>query len=94
MPHCAAPPVWVHTASKAGVARLTESLADEMKEHGVRVNAILPGTLDTPRNRADMPDADHSKWVSPASIADVVAFLLSPKRSAITGASLPVTGFM
>jgi len=81
-----------YAASKSGVARLTEALAEELKEESVRVNAILPSILDTPANRADMPDADFSKWVSPAQLAGVVAFLLSSDAAAVTGALIPVTG--
>ncbi len=81
-----------YAASKAGVARLTEALAEELKDEGVRVNAILPSILDTPPNRADMPDADFDRWVSPEQLANVVAFLLSPAASAVTGALIPVTG--
>ena len=75
-----------YAASKSGVARLTEALAEELKEEGVRVNAILPSIIDTPTNRADMPDADVAKWVSPAQLAGVVAFLLSSDAMPITGA--------
>ncbi|ASY46145.1 MAG: SDR family NAD(P)-dependent oxidoreductase [Sphingobium sp.] len=81
-----------YAASKSGVARLTEALAEELKEEGVRVNAILPSIIDTPTNRADMPDADVAKWVSPAQLAGVVAFLLSSDAMPITGALIPVTG--
>lgn len=81
-----------YTASKAGVQRLTESLSEETKDRGITVNAILPGTIDTPRNRADMPDADFTRWVAPASIADVIVFLASDSAAAITGAAIPVFG--
>ena len=81
-----------YAASKAGVARLTESLAEELKDRGVTVNAVLPSMLDTPANRADMPDADATRWVAPASLAAVIAFLLSDDASAITGALIPVAG--
>jgi NAD(P)-dependent dehydrogenase (short-subunit alcohol dehydrogenase family) len=81
-----------YTASKAGVQRLTESLADELKDRGITVNAILPGTIDTPRNRAEMPDADFSRWVAPAAIAEVILFVASDAAASITGASIPVTG--
>ena len=80
-----------YTASKAGVAKLTESLAEELAGAGVRVNAILPSTIDTPANRADMPKADFSSWVQPADIASVIVFLLSQQSAAITGALIPVT---
>jgi NAD(P)-dependent dehydrogenase (short-subunit alcohol dehydrogenase family) len=81
-----------YAASKAGVARLTEALADELKDRGVTVNALLPSTIDTPRNRLDMPDADSSRWVSPSAIAEVIAFLLSDGARAVTGALIPVAG--
>ena len=81
-----------YAASKSGVMRLTEALADELKDRGITVNAILPGTIDTPQNRADMPDADFSRWVQPADIAAVIVFLASRAASAVTGALIPVTG--
>lgn len=79
-------------ASKSVVMRLTESLSEELKSDGVNVNCILPSIIDTPRNRADMPDADHSRWVRPEAIADVIAFLASPAADPIHGALLPVYG--
>lgn len=81
-----------YAASKAGVARLTESLAAELKDRGVRVNAVLPSILDTPLNRADMPQAEFDRWVAPAALAEVIAFLLSDAARAVSGALLPVTG--
>jgi NAD(P)-dependent dehydrogenase (short-subunit alcohol dehydrogenase family) len=81
-----------YAASKAGVAKLTEALADELKDSGVCVNAILPSIIDTPVNRADMPDANYSRWVQPEQIADLIVFLLSDRASAITGALIPITG--
>lgn len=81
-----------YAASKAGVASLTEALAEELKDRGITVNAVLPSILDTPANRADMPKADFNKWVRPEQLADVIVFLLSAKSQAITGALLPVTG--
>lgn len=81
-----------YAASKAGVARLTEALAEELKDEAVRVNAVLPSILDTPANRADMPDADPSRWVSGPQLAAVVAFLLSDDAAAVTGACIPVAG--
>ena len=80
-----------YAASKSAVHRLTEALAEEVTGQGVTVNAILPSTIDTPTNRADMPDADFSTWVQPASIANVILFLASPAARAITGALIPVT---
>lgn len=84
--------VGAYAASKAGVLRLTEALADELKDGGITVNAVMPGIIDTPQNRKDMPDADFSRWVQPADIAAVILFLASPAASAVTGASIPVTG--
>ena len=81
-----------YAASKAGVHRLTESLAEELKETSVTVNAVLPSILDTAQNRKDMPDADPAKWVQPSDLARVMLFLASPESRAITGALIPVTG--
>jgi NAD(P)-dependent dehydrogenase (short-subunit alcohol dehydrogenase family) len=81
-----------YAASKAGVARLTESMAEEFKDRGLRVNAVLPSILDTPANRRDMPEADTSRWVAPQALARVIAFLLSTDAQPVTGACLPVTG--
>ena len=81
-----------YNISKAGVITLTESLAAEHRDDGITVNCILPGTIDTPANRADMPDADHARWVAPADLASVIAFLLSDAARAINGAAIPVYG--
>ena len=81
-----------YAASKAGVFKLTEALAEELKDRNVTVNAILPTTIDTPANRKDMPDADFSRWVKPEQIADVILFLLSDQAQAVTGALIPVAG--
>ena len=81
-----------YTASKAGVQKLTESLGAELKDRGVNVNAVLPGTIDTPQNRADMPNADTTRWVAPEALADVILFLLSDASRAVTGAAIPVYG--
>ncbi len=80
-----------YTASKSGVHRLTEALAEELAGSSVTVNALLPSIIDTPTNRADMPDADTSQWVSPEAVADVILFLASPAARAISGALIPVT---
>jgi NAD(P)-dependent dehydrogenase (short-subunit alcohol dehydrogenase family) len=82
----------LYTVSKAAVVRLTESLAAELREHGVGVNCVLPGTIDTPANRAARPGADASRWVPPAAIADVVLFLCSDGARAVHGAAIPVYG--
>ena len=81
-----------YCASKAAVLTLTESLAAEHKLAGINVNCILPGTIDTPQNRAAMPDADFSRWVPPPALADVVVFLASAASRAVTGAAIPVYG--
>lgn len=84
--------IGAYTASKSGVMRLTETLAEELKERDITVNALLPSILDTPPNRADMPTADFARWVTPQQLANVILFLLSEQSSAITGALIPVTG--
>jgi NAD(P)-dependent dehydrogenase (short-subunit alcohol dehydrogenase family) len=80
-----------YAASKAGVHRLTEALAAEWKGK-ITVNAVLPSTIDTAANRASMPKADFSKWVTPQELANVILFLASDAASAVTGALLPVSG--
>jgi NAD(P)-dependent dehydrogenase (short-subunit alcohol dehydrogenase family) len=80
-----------YAASKAGVHRLTEALASEWKGK-VTVNAVLPSIIDTKANRADMPKADFSKWVTPQELAEVILFLASEAASGITGALIPVSG--
>jgi NAD(P)-dependent dehydrogenase (short-subunit alcohol dehydrogenase family) len=81
-----------YCASKAAVITLSETLAAEHRLNGINVNCILPGTIDTPQNRASMPDADHSRWVTPGALADVVVFLASHAARAISGAAIPVYG--
>ncbi|WP_317929635.1 SDR family NAD(P)-dependent oxidoreductase [Halioxenophilus sp. WMMB6] len=81
-----------YAASKAGVAKLTEALAQELKARNITVNALLPSIIDTKPNRDSMPDADVSTWVSPAALADVILFLLSKASEPVTGALIPVMG--
>jgi NAD(P)-dependent dehydrogenase (short-subunit alcohol dehydrogenase family) len=81
-----------YSAAKSAVVRLTESLADELKQAGVNANCVLPGTIDTPQNRQERLSADHGKWVEPAAIADVILFLASDAARAVNGAAVPVFG--
>jgi NAD(P)-dependent dehydrogenase (short-subunit alcohol dehydrogenase family) len=81
-----------YAASKSGVARFTEALAEELKDRAVTVNAVLPSIIDTPANRTDMPKADFARWVAPEQLAAVIVFLLSDASDAISGASIPVRG--
>jgi NAD(P)-dependent dehydrogenase (short-subunit alcohol dehydrogenase family) len=83
-----------YAASKAGVAKLTEALAEELKDRAVTVNAVLPSIIDTAANRADMPDAEFSRWVKAEQISELVVFLLSDRAGAITGALIPIAGRM
>ncbi len=84
--------VVAYSVSKTAVVRLTESLAAEGKRHGVRVNCVLPGTIDTPANRAAMPAADASAWVDPDALVDALLFLASDAARAVHGAAIPVFG--
>ena len=81
-----------YAASKAGVIRLTEAMAAELRERNVNVNCVLPTIIDTPDNRTAMPDADPARWVAPADLANVIVFLASDDARAIHGAALPVAG--
>lgn len=81
-----------YCAAKAGVIRFTESLSAELKAHAINVNCVLPGTIDTPPNRAARPDADFSRWVTPEALGEVIMFLCSPAARAIHGAAIPVYG--
>jgi NAD(P)-dependent dehydrogenase (short-subunit alcohol dehydrogenase family) len=81
-----------YAASKAAVAALTLSLAEELASSSIWVNAVVPSIIDTPANRSAMPDADHSKWPHPAEIAETIAFLASPQNATTRGALVPVYG--
>ena len=79
-----------YIASKSTVMRLTEAMSEELKDQGIRVNAVLPSVIDTPANREGMPDADFDRWVAPRDLAAVMLFLCSDAATAVHGALLPV----
>ncbi|WP_427307812.1 SDR family NAD(P)-dependent oxidoreductase [Cupriavidus sp. H39] len=79
-----------YCASKDALARVTESMSAELRDQGIRVNAVLPSILDTPGNRQAMPDADTSRWVALDALADVILFLASDAARAVHGALVPV----
>ncbi len=81
-----------YAVAKAGVRVLTESLAAEVQDDGINVNAIMPSIIDTEANRRSIPRADHSRWVAPDDIARVVLFLVSEEARIINGAAIPVYG--
>jgi NAD(P)-dependent dehydrogenase (short-subunit alcohol dehydrogenase family) len=79
-----------YTTAKNGVIAFTQALARELQPSGITVNAILPSTMDTPANRAAMPDSDRKGWVAVESVAGVIAYLVSDAAAHVTGALLPV----
>jgi NAD(P)-dependent dehydrogenase (short-subunit alcohol dehydrogenase family) len=79
-----------YTVAKAGVIALTQALAQELKGSGVTANCVLPSTMDTPANRAAMPDSDRKGWVPVESVADAIAFLVRDDARHVTGALLTV----
>ena len=81
-----------YTASKSAVAALTQALAQELTDEEIWVNAVAPSVLDTPANREAMPQAEHARWVSPADLAEIIAFLASPANRVTRGAVIPVYG--
>jgi NAD(P)-dependent dehydrogenase (short-subunit alcohol dehydrogenase family) len=81
-----------YIASKSALLRLTESLSAELRDEGIHVNAVLPSILDTPANRAAMPEAEFDRWVAPEALAEVIGFLCSDAARALHGALIPVTG--
>jgi len=84
--------VAAYSASKGATLRLCEGLSAEVRAQGINVNCVLPGTMDTPANRAAMPDADPKRWVDVRAVADVVRFLASDAARAVHGVALPVVG--
>ena len=81
-----------YIASKAAVIAFSQAVAVEYKDDSIRCNVILPSVIDTPANRASMPNADHERWVKPAEIATVISHLLSPDAAVTSGATIPVYG--
>lgn len=81
-----------YIASKAAVAAVTQSLAEELRAESILVNAILPSILDTEANRRSMPDADFTTWPKPAEVAETIAVLVSPRNALTSGALVPVFG--
>jgi NAD(P)-dependent dehydrogenase (short-subunit alcohol dehydrogenase family) len=83
-----------YSASKSGLIRLVESISEEVKEHNINVNCILPSTIDTEANRNAMPNSDYSKWVKTGDLADLVLFLCSEEAKVINGAAIPAYGLV
>lgn len=81
-----------YAASKAAAQRIVESMSAELLSHGITVNGIAPSTIDTPPNRASMPNADYSKWVKPEEIADAIAYLAADGSRSISGITLDISG--
>ena len=81
-----------YTAAKSALIRLTEAMAAELRDRNINVNCVLPSIIDTPENRAAMPDANPAHWVTPGDLAGVIAFLASDAARAVHGAAIPVTG--
>lgn len=84
--------IGAYSASKAAMLSLMATLAKENADAGITVNVVLPGTMDTPQNRAGDPNADFSKWVPPGKVASTILWLASDAASHITGAAIPVYG--
>ena len=81
-----------YIVAKASVLSFVQALDADYRQDGIRANAVLPSVIDTPANRANEPDADHSKWVAPKEIAKVVRFLISDDSAPLSGAAVPVYG--
>ena len=86
------PALGVYSASKAALVSLVQTVALENKDRGISANVILPGTMDTPANRAGNPQADFSKWVQPSQIASLLVHLSGDAAANISGAVIPVLG--
>ncbi len=86
------PGVGAYSASKAALVTLMRTVALENKDRAITANVILPGTMDTPANRRDMPGADTSQWVQPASVASLILWLAGEAGKDVNGAAIPVYG--
>jgi NAD(P)-dependent dehydrogenase (short-subunit alcohol dehydrogenase family) len=84
--------VGAYSASKAALVSMIRTVAIENKDLGITANVVLPGTMDTPANRKDMPGADTSQWVQPASVASLIVWLAGDGGKDVTGAAIPVYG--
>ncbi|HTS64218.1 MAG TPA: SDR family NAD(P)-dependent oxidoreductase [Candidatus Acidoferrales bacterium] len=84
--------VGAYGASKAALVSLIQTIAIENRDLGISANTVLPGTMDTPANRAAMPDADISRWVQPSQVAALLVHLASDSAAQVTGAAIPVYG--
>lgn len=81
-----------YNVSKAGIIALTASIAAEYRRKGIAANTILPGIIDTPNNRKQMPETDFSRWVTPEELAELILFLCSEQGGSLNGASIPIYG--
>jgi len=81
-----------YSAAKAALVTLVKAVAAENKNSGITANAVLPSIIDTPANRAAMPAADYSKWVTPESIASLMVWLASDAARSVNGAAIPIYG--
>jgi NAD(P)-dependent dehydrogenase (short-subunit alcohol dehydrogenase family) len=81
-----------YSVAKSAVIRITEAMSAELREQNINVNCVLPSIIDTPPNRAAMPEADPSRWVAPRDLAAVIRFLCSDEARAVHGAAIPVVG--
>ena len=86
------PMVGAYSASKAALVSLVRTIALENKDCGISANTVLPGTMDTPRNRVAMPNADRSQWVQPSQVAALLVYLASEEAAQVTGAAIPIFG--
>ena len=86
------PNMAAYSVAKNAVVRLTESMAAELRPHGICVCCVMPTIIDTPQNRTAMPKADTSQWTPPSAIADVILFLASDPAMVISGCAIPILG--